>query len=312
MSMAKKTLSIVVTVFKSEESLKESFFRIIELRDRVPHMNLEFIFVVDGSPDGSLDLLKSYKKDYPFIKIISFTRNYGAVNAFLAGLAKATGDCVTVLPSDMQDPPELITSMVQYWIEGYKAVYAIRRSREDSLPTKIFSGIYYYLLRLIAIPDYPETGFDVFLIDRQVMVELLKTQEKNCHIQNAVFLLGFNHKKVYYDRQKRKVGKSSWTFSKKVKHFIDSFVSYSYVPIRFMTAVGFLVSALSIIYGLFVLINILIDGTTEQPGWASLMVVISFLLGIIMVMIGVLGEYVWRVLDEVRPRSLYVVDEYLD
>ena len=310
--MAKKTLSIVITVFKTEESLKESFFEFMDLRDRIPHMNLEFIFVVDGSPDNSLGLLKAYKQDYPFIKIISFTRNYGAMNAILAGLAKATGDCVTVLPSDMQDPPELITLMAQNWDEGYKAVYAVRRSREDPLSSKIFSRIYYYLLRLIAIPDYPETGFDVFLIDRQVMTELLRTQEKNCHIQNAVFLLGFNHTKIYYDRQKRNVGKSSWTFSKKVKYFIDSFVSYSYVPIRFMTAVGFLVSMLSMIYGLVVLANVLISGTIEQPGWASLMVVISFLLGIIMVMIGVLGEYVWRVLDEVRPRSLYVVDEYLD
>ena len=274
----------------SEESLKESFPRIVGLRDHIPDMELEFIFVVDGSPDGSLDLLRGYKQDHPFIKIISFTRNYGAVNAFLAGLAKATGDCTTVLPSDLQDPPELLVDMVAQWKAGFKAVYAIRRDRDDPPLTKLFASVYYYMLRLIAIPEYPKTGFDVFLIDRQVVDEVLRTQEKNCHIQNAVFMLGFNYTEIHYDRQERARGKSSWTFAKKLKHFIDSFISYSYVPIRFMTIIGMLVSLLSFSYGIFILIASLFV-ELEQPGWASLMVVISFLLGTVMVMLGILGEY---------------------
>ncbi len=295
----------------SEENLKESFPRIVGLQDQINDMELEFIFVVDGSPDGSLALLRKYKEEFPFIKIISFTRNCGAVNAFLAGLRKSTGDCVTVLPSDLQDPPELVVSMVEQWRAGFKAVYAIRRNREDPVATRMFAAAYYFLLRLIAIPDYPKTGFDVFLIGRQVVDEVLASEEKNCHIQNAVFMLGFNYTEIYYDRQERTRGKSSWTFAKKLKHFIDSLVSYSYVPIRSMTVLGMLVSLLSFAYGIFILVASLFV-ELEQPGWASLMVIMSFLLGTVMVMLGILGEYLWRILDEVRARSPYVIDEFYD
>ncbi len=307
----KPKLSIIITVYMSEENLKESFPRIVGLRDLMPDFELEFIFVVDGSPDGSLALLKRYKETHTFIKIISFTRNFGAVNGYLAGLAKSTGDCVTVLPSDLQDPPELVIEMAEKWREGYKAVYAIRRNREDLPLTKLFASVYYSLLRTIAIPDYPRTGFDVFLVDRQVADELLNTQEKNSHIQNAVFMLGFYYAEIHYDRQKREKGKSSWTLTKKLKLFIDSFISYSYVPIRFMTLLGMLVSILSFSYGIFIVIASFFVNI-EQPGWASLMVVMSFLLGTVMVMLGILGEYLWRILDEVRARSPYVIDEFYD
>lgn len=309
--MSKPTLSVIVTVYMSEESLKESFPRIIGLREKIPGFDLEFIFVVDGSPDDSLTLLRDYKAQYPEIKIISFTRNFGAVNAFLAGLAKSTGDCVTVLPSDLQDPPELLVEMSEEWRQGYKAVYAIRRKREDSAASKLFAAIYYFLLRTIAIPDYPKTGFDVFLIDRQVADELLSSQEKNSHVQNAVFMLGFNYKEIYYDRARRVKGKSSWTMAKKIKHFIDSFISYSYVPIRFMTLLGMVVSLLSFSYGTFIIVaSFFVE--LEQPGWASLMVVVAFLLGVVMIMLGILGEYLWRILDEVRARRPYIIDEFYD
>ena len=133
MNDAKMKLSIIITVFMSEENLKESFPRIIGLQEQLNDMELEFIFVVDGSPDGSLALLRKYKEDFPFVKIVSFTRNYGAVNAFLAGLAKATGDCATVLPSDLQDPPEMIAALMQKWREGYHVVWAVRESRKGEL-----------------------------------------------------------------------------------------------------------------------------------------------------------------------------------
>lgn len=309
--MSKPTLSIIITVFMSEENLKESFPRIINLRELMPEFDLEFIFVVDGSPDGSLALLRGYKEEHTFIKIVSFTRNFGAVNAFLAGLAKSCGECVTVLPSDLQDPPEILVEMAEQWRKGFKAVYAIRRHREDSRASKFFAAVYYFLLRAIAIPNYPRTGFDVFLIDRQVADELLHSQEKNSHIQNAVFMLGFNYAEIYYDREKRAKGKSSWSTAKKLKHFLDSFVSYSYVPIRFMTLLGIIVSMLSFSYGIFiVLASFFVE--LEQSGWASLMVVMSFLLGTMMIMLGTLGEYLWRILDEVRARSSYVIDEFFD
>ena len=311
MSERKPVLSIIVTVFMSEENLKESFPRIVGLRDQIPDFELEFIFVVDGSPDDSLALLRRYKEDHPFIKIISFTRNFGAVNGFLAGLAKSKGDCVTVLPSDLQDPPELLVEMVEHWRKGFKAVYAIRRKREDSALTKWLASVYYLLLRAIAIPNYPRTGFDVFLIDRQVADELLNTQEKNSQIQNAVFMLGFEYAEIHYDRQERAHGKSSWTMAKKFKHFLDSFVSYSYVPIRLMTLFGVLASIVSFLYGVFIFIaSFFVE--LEQPGWASLMVVMVFMLGTVMIMLGILGEYLWRILDEVRARSPYVIDEFYD
>lgn len=311
MSDTKPKLSVIITVFMSEENLKVSFPRIVGLQDQITDFELEFIFVVDGSPDGSLRLLRQYKEDFPFIKIVSFTRNFGAVNAFLAGLAKSSGDCVTVLPSDLQDPPEIVVEMVEQWQKGFKAVYAIRRNREDHRVSKILSALYYFLLKAIAIPDYPSTGFDVFLIDRQVADELLNTQEKNSHIQNAVFMLGFNYTEIHYDREKRVHGKSSWTLAKKLKHFVDSFISYSYFPIRFMTVLGTVVSLVSFAYGIFVLIASFAVGM-EQPGWSSLMIVLSFLLGTVMIMLGILGEYLWRILDEVRARSPYVIDEFYD
>lgn len=304
-------VSVVVPVYKNEQNLPESIPRFLQVADSNSEMNFEFIFVVDGSPDNSLTILKNFRLNDPRIKIISLSRNFGAVNAAMAGIEYSRGDCLTVIAADMQDPPETLSRMLESWVGGKKVVLAYREHREDPLSDRLLSGMYYKIFRKFVFSDYPEKGYDLFLIDRQVVNELLSGAEKNMHLQNYIFSLGFEREIIFYTRKKREIGRSTWTTSKKIKLFIDSILSNSYMPIRAMSLMGVLVAFLSVCYGAYILLNALL-WENETPGWASLVVIMTFIQGVIMVMLGVIGEYIWRAMDEIRPRKKYIIDEIVD
>jgi dolichol-phosphate mannosyltransferase len=198
--------------------------------------------------------------------------------------------------------------MIKSWEKGNKVVLATRSDREDSFTQKMFSNSYYYLMRKFALKGYPMGGFDFVLIDRQVAQELIDINEKNTNIMSLIYWLGHQQDTFSYVRQQRKFGKSKWTLSKKIKLFIDSFVSFSYAPIRFMSLIGFLTAGLSFIYGIFVIINAIL-GTVTIQGWTTIVALITFLLGMIMIMLGIIGEYLWRILDESRKRPSFIIDE---
>jgi polyisoprenyl-phosphate glycosyltransferase len=304
-------VSIVVPVYYNELNLPDTIPRLLSLRDMISY-ELELVFVDDGSKDRSLEILLKYQALYPnTIVVAKLTRNFGAFAAIQAGLVKATGDCVGVIAADLQDPLELFLEMIKNWERGIKAVFAVRSKREDPKLSNFFSNIFYSLFRRYAIPNYPKGGFDFVLIDRQVVNDINRIHEKNTNIMSLIYWLGYSYVTIPYVRKKREMGKSKWTRNKKIKLAIDSFVGFSYFPIRLLSGLGLVFAFTAFVYGAIVFYNWAI-GKIPIEGFTSIMIVVTFTGGIQMIMLGVLGEYLWRVLDQSRQRPVYVIDRVFD
>ena len=304
-----KKISIIVPVYFNELNLPENIPKLLNLREKLPNYEFELIFVDDGSKDKSLEILLDYQKKFPDnIRVIKLTRNFGAMPAIQAGLTIAKGDCVGVISADLQDPPELFIEMVKRWEKGIKAVFAVRNKRNDSPMENLFAVIFYSLFRKFALPDFPKGGFDFYLIDRAIVNELNKIDEKNTNLNNLIFWYGFDYVFLPYTRQARKKGKSKWTFSKKTKLFSDSFVGFSYVPIKILPIIGILFALGSFIYGAVILFQWSI-GIIQVQGWTTVIIILTFALGIQMIMLGIIGEYLWRTLDASRKRPSSVIDK---
>jgi dolichol-phosphate mannosyltransferase len=304
-----RTFSIIIPVYFNELNLPDTIPQLLALEDKLPGYRLELVFVDDGSGDRSLKVLLDFRDQYPEnLKIVKLTRNFGSMAAIQAGFTVASGDCVGVITADLQDPPELFPEMIAHWEKGIKAVFAVRSDREESFLQKFFSNTYYACMRRFAIPNYPEGGFDFLLIDRQIVDEINRIHEKNTNIMSLIFWLGHGHVMLPYVRRSREKGTSRWTLSKKMKLFIDSFVAFSYIPIRALSVLGLAVAASAFIYGGVILYAWSVS-RIEVKGWTPLMILLAFTAGTQMTMLGVLGEYLWRTLDETRKRPGYVIDE---
>ena len=304
-----KTFSIVIPVYFNELNLPDTIPELLAIEKKIKDYNVELIFVDDGSKDRSLEILLAYQKQFPQkMKVVKLTRNFGSIAACQAGFAVATGDCVGIIAADLQDPPELFIDMIGHWEKGIKAVFAVRSDREESSMRKLFSNTYYALMRRFAIPDYPKGGFDFLLVDRQIVNEINNISEKNTNLMSLIFWLGHGCIMLPYIRRSRTKGKSMWVLSKKIKLFVDSFVAFSYFPIRFLSFLGLIIAASSFLYGGIVFYAWSVN-EIEVKGYTAMMIVLAFVSGIQMMMLGVLGEYLWRTLDETRKRPPYVIDE---
>jgi glycosyltransferase involved in cell wall biosynthesis len=304
-----KTFSIVVPVYYNESNLPDTIPQLLSLASRVPKYRLELILVDDGSGDASLQVMRRFQAENPgLIKVVKLTRNFGSMAAIQAGFTVASGDCVGVIASDLQDPPELFIEMIGHWEDGAKAIFAVRSDREESVIQKALSNSYYALIRRFAVSGYPSGGFDFFLIDRQVVDRVNKINEKNTNLMTLIFWLGYRAVLVPYTRRKRIMGRSRWTPGKKVKLFIDTFVSFSYFPIRLFSFLGNIYAVISFSYGAVILLSWL-RFDIEVQGWVPMMLVLTFTAGLQMTLLGVLGEYLWRTLDETRGRPTFVIDE---
>jgi glycosyltransferase involved in cell wall biosynthesis len=304
-------VSIVVPVYHNELNLPDTIPKLLGLREKLSY-ELELVFVDDGSRDRSLDILLKYQALHPKnILVVKLTRNFGAFSAIQAGFAKATGDCVGVIMADLQDPLELFLDMVKHWEQGIKAIFAVRGKRDDPKLSKFFSSTYYSLFRRFAIPGYPKGGFDYVLVDRQVVNDINRIHEKNTNIMSLIYWLGYSYVTIPYVRKKREKGKSKWTYGKRIKLAIDSFVAFSYFPIRLLSGLGLIFAFVAFVYGAIVIYKWWM-GKIPIEGFTALMIVVAFTGGIQMIMLGVLGEYLWRVLDQSRRRPMYVIDRVFD
>ena len=300
--------SVIVPVYFNEESLPLLYESLIKVAEDLKKTFFEFIFIDDGSGDRSFEILEEFSKKDSRVKVVKLSRNFGSFVACLAGLSYAKGDCAAIIAADLQDPPELLTKFYKNWEAGSKIVCAVRESREESKVKIFFSNIYYFLLRLIAIKEMPRGGFDSVLIDRKVMDVLVNIKEKNTTLMGQILWTGFNRDIIYYCKKERRHGKSKWTLSKKVKYFIDSFIAFSYFPIRAISLSGILIAFLAFLFGIYTILQKIFFGVAVQ-GFTTLIVVILFTSGVQMVMIGVVGEYLWRNLDETRKRPVFIVDK---
>jgi dolichol-phosphate mannosyltransferase len=304
-----KTISVVTPVYYNEGSLGPLLTELIEVEAKLQERGiaLELIFVDDGSGDRSFDELLKIKERRPATKIIKLTRNFGAIHATKTGFRFVTGDCFMNLAADLQDPPDLILQVIEKWQKGSKFVLATRSHRDDPLSSKFFAWIYYVLLRLFVVNDYPRGGFDLALMDK-ALLPYLNNSSKNINTPLFAYWLGFRPDIIEYARRKRTHGKSRWNFWKRLKLFIDAILGFSIVPIRMISVVGVIVSLLSFAYGFIILFNTLI-GRSAIPGFATIVALLSFLLGMVIVMLGIIGEYLWRIFDETNKRPEAVIEE---
>lgn len=302
--------SFVVPVFHNARSLPDLLAEFQAVAKRNPADNFEFIFVDDGSRDDSFAVLKSLAAGEPRMKVAKLSRNFGSNPAVLAGLSLAKGDAVGAIAADLQDPPALLHDMIASWRQGHKVMIAARRGRGDPFPTSLLSDTFYSLFRRFAIKSMPKRGFDFFLIDRQVCALINGIQENNAYLMGLILWLGFEPKILHYDRlsREKRYGQSMWTLSRKIKYFIDSFVAFSHFPIRLSSALGLLFSLVGLLYAAWVIYSRIALGS-DVEGWASLIVVVLIAAGLQMLILGIIGEYMWRNLDETRRRPRFIIEE---
>jgi polyisoprenyl-phosphate glycosyltransferase len=310
---AMSLVSIVVPVFQNAPSLPDLVARFRHAAEECSGDRFEFVFVDDGSTDDSLAVLTALGRDDPRIRIVKLSRNFGSSAATLAGLGQARGDAVVAIAADLQDPPELIPEMVRAWHGGRKVVLAARRHREDPFPTRILAGFFYQLFRRFAIRTMPTGGFDFFLVDRQVRDLIVGIEENNAYLMGLILWLGFEPAVITYARRRReeRYGLSMWTLSKRIKYFVDSFVAFSYLPLRLVSLTGFLVVVLGFLYAALIFYLRLVRGFPVE-GWTSLMLVLLVTSGVQILTLGVLGEYLWRNLEETRKRPRFVVEAMVE
>lgn len=302
-------LSIIIPVYFNAGSL-EALIESLE-KEVVPYVDdYEIIMVDDGSKDESWEVMLKLQKAHKKISVLKMSRNYGSHVAVMAGFSVAHGDCVVSKAADMQEPAHLLVEMYNKWKDHNKVVIAVRKGRQESKVKVAFANLYYWLVRKMALKNMPKSGFDICLLDRQVLDVLQKMNEANSAITMQVLWTGFTPAVVEYTRLERKVGKSRWTFARKFKLFMDSLIGFSYIPIRVMTTVGLLYIIAAAIWGIRILVRV-VGGDIPVVGWSSIVLLLLISLGIIMVMLGILGEYIWRTLEASRNRPLFVIDEYI-
>ena len=301
-------LSFVIPVYRNQGSLAETHQRIKDtIETNLSEYALEIVFVDDGSDDGSLSELIDISRSDSRVRVLSLSRNFGQVSAVIAGLREATGDAVVIMSADLQEPLGKLPEMVQEWAKGSEVVICYRQIRQDTLLARVSSRAFYALIHL-ASPTMPTTGFDFFLLGRPALDVVNQLKERNRFFQGDVLWLGFRTTMLPYDRQQRRIGRSQWTLSRKVKYFLDGLLSTSYWPIRSMSILGVLTSAVGFIYAGVIVYSWSLH-STPFTGWAPIMIVGLVLGGLNMLMLGVLGEYVWRIYDEVRGRPSYIIQQ---
>jgi dolichol-phosphate mannosyltransferase len=302
------TVSVVVPVYYNEASLPElsDALRGVEAQLQAMGLALELVFVEDGSGDRSLERLLEIKQRRPGTKVVKLTRNFGAVQASKTGFGFVTGDCFLILAADLQDPPELIVEAARRWRAGAKYVLCARRDRHDSVASRFFAGLYYRLVRWVVVPGYPTGGYDLALMDKQLL-PYMRDSAKNINTPLFAYWLGFAPEIIEYTRQPRRHGRSRWSVARRITFLLDSLLGFSIVPIRAISAVGALTAGAGAVYGLVVATNALL-GNRPVAGFPTLVALLTFLLGLVLVTLGIIGEYVWRIFDQVSHKPETVID----
>lgn len=305
------SISIIIPFLNESKNIP---VLVSELNKYIPTLNtgnIEVIFVDDGSTDNSLEILKNLNFISYDVRIIKLSRNFGSHSALQAGILNSNGDFITFMYADLQDPLDLISKLYKEIEKGNDIVWAERLNTQSGIIEKIFSRLYAKLMQKFVIRTFPQKGFDIVMFNKKVKNELNQNIELNSSIFMQILSLGFKQDKIIYDKQPRKHGKSKWTLSKKIKIFIDSFVSFSYFPIRLVTIIGFILSFISIIWIIVIIFGTIFKYVTS-PGWPTLICVILLGFGITHIALGIIAEYLWRTLDSSRKRKAFIIDNIYD
>lgn len=305
-------LSLVFPIFNEEAVIPVLFDRVEGVIGRLTAgggCRAEAVFVDDGSRDASLVLLLAESQRRPWVRVVSFSRNFGHQIAATAGLEHARGDAVVLLDADLQDPPELLPEMVRLWREeGYDVVYAVRAGREgETFFKKFTAALFYRTLRRLTNVDIPADTGDFRLMDRKVVEALGSMREHHRFLRGMGAWVGFRQTGIAYNRAARAAGKTHYPLRKMLRLAADAVCSFSDAPLKLAANLGWTIAGVSILYGVVTVVRYLASAGQFQPGWASIIVVLSLLSGVQLITLGVMGEYIGRIYDEVKGRPLYLV-----
>lgn len=305
------TLSLVIPIFNEEETIPELQSRLATFLPSLGE-SWEVVFVNDGSADRSGEMLREMASRESRYKVISFGRNFGHQVAITAGIDFAEGQAVVVMDADLQDPPEVVAQMMEKWREGYDVVYGVRSKRlGETFFKKITAKIFYRVLRMMLGFEIPVDTGDFRLMSRSVVLTLRSLKERHRFVRGMVAWVGFRQTRVFYERQGRFAGETKYPLSKMVRFAIDGITSFSIIPVRIATFLGVMIGLLVVgIWG-WALINKLM-GTPVVTGWTSIMMLVALCASVQLVVLGVLGEYIGRVYEEVKKRPLYTIAEQLN
>ncbi len=307
-------VSIIIPIYYNEESIEKTINTIKEVViAKNSRLTFEVVCIDDGSQDKSYSVLEQLNKENPtLVKFVKLSRNFGQIAAILAGYEKSKGKCVINISADMQDPPELMNDMITEFFENeINIVIGTRIDRDESYFRKKTSSFFYKLIKKLSFSNMPTGGFDYALLGRKVVNVMLENQEANLFWQGQILWTGFTVKFIPYKRIAREFGESRWTFGKKIKYLIDGVLAYSFLPLRFMAILGLIIFIAGIIYA-GIITGAYFFGEVPFKGWAPIMITMLILFGIMFLMLGIIGEYLWRVLDQTRNRPNYLVEKELN
>jgi len=298
--------SVIVPAFNEEPVIEETYKRLKKVMDGIGEP-YELIFVNDGSSDRTGEILERIHHTDPHLKAIHFSRNFGHEAATTAGLDHASGQCIIIIDADLQDPPEIIPEMIEKWKQGYEIVYGKRKQRKgESTLKKTTSALFYRFLQRMTEIDIPADVGDFRLIDRKVCNALKHMREKNRYMRGIISWVGFRQTAIEFVREERWAGETKYNLKKLLRLAWDAITAFSYKPLKIATYLGFALSGISFIYLLVVICEKLFTQKTV-PGWASIMVINLFFNGIVLIMLGLLGEYIGRIFEETKNRPLYII-----
>ena len=305
--MQNPKISIIVPVYNSADFM-HALTEAIEKERIAQGWNLELLLIDDGSRDTSYQKIKEYAAIYPYIKGFKLSRNFGHQIAVKTGLTHCTGDYVAIIDDDLQDPPALLPGFFKYLDQGYEVAYGVRKKRKEAFLKRLSYNAFYRLLKQLSHTEIPLDSGDFCVMTQKVVQNMLKLQEKNPFLRGIRAWIGFKQIGVSYERQARIAGESGYTLKKLFKIAMDGIFSFSSVPIRLITLSGILGLIFAMLYSMYILYGALFTGI-EAKGFASLVIVISFFSSLMLICLGIIGEYVVRIYDEVRDRPFVVIDE---
>lgn len=309
-----KKITIQIPVYFNEGSILLTYELIRkEIFNHYKNLTFETIFIEDGSKDKSYNELLEVKNKYKDddMQIVQFTKNFGQNAGFYAGLKYSNSDGMMTVSADLQEPPELLRNLIDAFVNEEAPIVAGKRiGREDSMFANLSSKLFYGFMRKTAFPDMPVGGFDIAIINNDVKNMLLDLGDANPWIQGQLFWSGYPIKFIPYARLKREIGTSKWSLGKKLNVFLDATINYTYLPLRFFSMVGIIAFILGIVYALLLVINYF-RGNAPFNGWTPIMMLILLIGGLQLVMLGFIGEYMWRNIEQSKKKPMYVVKQVI-
>jgi glycosyltransferase involved in cell wall biosynthesis len=306
-----KKISVIIPFLNEAENIEKLVGELSLFCSAHTNTAWEVIFVNDGSTDDSVEMLKKKNHLGYESRVISLSKNFGSHAALRAGILHAKGDYICFMYADLQDPLNLLVDLYNACINGFNIAWGTRKNIPTGFVDRNFSKGYSYLMKKYAVSNFPEKGFDIVMFDKNIQQCLNQNIEPNSSIFLQILTLGFSQTTVFYDKQERKAGKSKWTFSKKVKLLIDSFVAFSYFPIRLVTFIGITFFLLGIGFSAYLITRKIFVGDLNE-GWPMLGSILMLGFGLTNISLGIIAEYLWRTLDASRKRPVFIINEIIN